>query len=186
MKPRWRNLMLRDDTSDNIASGVVAVSYVDPLLSTPTPTLEDILAQIAGHESDIANLTLNPTDIPIIGFGTDAPVVPITYVDPVLSPTGTIKPVNEAGTPSTIAEKVNKVLETHLPTTTTKPITTTTNNISPDIEKKIDSFFDIIDKLLGYESDSNLTNEQIILKNEDQTYKAGGIAIAGILSLLLI
>ncbi len=90
-------------------------------------------------------------------------MVPVTYIDPVIKPANT--------TPVTPQEVIKDIKENQQ----NKFLTT----------KQIEQIFDLLDKLFGYQSDKNLTKDQVIAKNEDQVYKASGIAVLGILSLLL-
>lgn len=230
----WRNVILLSPDSENEYNvPIIPVVYVDPVISVPTPVinslpteeemteLQKVLTQISGYESEIANLITDPMPIDISFSNTSlnpvneytAPVVPVTYVDPVIStPTssysiGSIRTNTSTGVteifngvdwvryikepsltqkPTTIADTVNKVLDTILAPTT--PVTTTTpNNSLTTISEKpvnqlgvgsniVNSLKNTLDEIF----DTSTMNEG----DKNTLYLLGAVAGVGILALI--
>lgn len=151
----------------NPTNNPISTNIVNPVNNTDAPIAQAIKDEDRNELLDNVKVILMVQDNPGLTVAeaqynvSEGNIIPVTYIDPIVQPT----------------TKPQEIIKDIQENQQNKPIIT---------EKQIGQFFDLLDKLFGYESDKNLTNDQVIAKTEDQVYKAGGIATAGILGLIFL
>lgn len=175
-----------------------------PVSETTQPEVFDaiVTAKIQNPEvsiTDIVSLVINP-DTNALPISTTAEVVSVEVSDPVVEQIQeNIKVVEmvQDNPGITVTEARYNVEQGNVvPVTYIDSSVQTTNTpqeqIQQTVKKEInlpgvpfDKILDVLDEMFGYQLDKDLTQKQIIEKNEDQIYKAGTLAILGILGLTI-